>query len=503
MFNSDSWQSHLEYQTIVASDWYRISCNPYDCDTHFYEKEKEVLYNLNLDQVGCYVEPFYSEGGRPAKNQAQILRSMILFVMLFNQTKAGLSLTRWVNEVLPKSTALRILVGCSSTEQLPPLGSYYDFMNRFWKGNKAIYSRNKVYPPTKNKNRPKLDIGSDGKLKDPSTMRTWMLVDSILDGKRISDNPERALQDIFFLLAVQPSIDSGLIDAEHLTLSGDGTAVPAHASSYGHIPKALKPCDNPSECPRHYSDPDADWGYDSSKKSYYFGRTLYMLCCRNNEHKVELPVLLYFTKAKRHDSINFLHAFDDFTHHNNGTMPLNMCLDSAHDNYATYHLLDALNINAFIDINGRSRKSEFYPDDILFDKEGHPHCRLGESMIPWGNDSRKRAHKYRCPLKCGKIQSCPHEQECSPGNCGRTVYISDHKDLRFHPNVPRDSEKYKSIYSERTASERVNNRVLNDYQLQSLRIRGTAHYSFWTMLIGICIHLDARYKVSLKSRAAK
>jgi hypothetical protein len=57
-------------------------------------------------------------------------------------------------------------------------------------------------------------------------------------------------------------------------------------------------------------------------------------------------------------------------------MPLNMCLDSAHDNYATYHLLDALNINAFIDINGRSRKSEFYPDVILFDKEGHPHCRL-------------------------------------------------------------------------------------------------------------------------------
>ena len=53
---------------------------------------------------------------------------------------------------------------------------------------------------------------------------------------------------------------------------------------------------------------------------------------------------------------------------------------------------------------------------------------------------------------------------------------------------------FKDIYSERTACERVNDRVLNDYSLQQLMIRGKDHFSFWTMLIGICIHLDARYK---------
>ena len=113
-----------------------------------------------------------------------------------------------------------------------------------------------------------------------------------------------------------------------------------------------------------------------------------------------------------------------------------------------------------------------------------------------GNDPIKDAHKYRCPLKCGRIDSCPYAGECSPGNYGRTVYVKHNGDLRFHPRIPRDSEEYKNIYRERTACEHLNNRVLNDYCLQHLKIRGKDHFSFWTMLIGICIHLDAKAKAA-------
>ena len=117
-------------------------------------------------------------------------------------------------------------------------------------------------------------------------------------------------------------------------------------------------------------------------------------------------------------------------------------------------------------------------------------------MCPWGNDPVKNAHKYRCPLKCGRTASCPYAEKCSPGSYGRTVYIKKNSDLRFQPQIPRDSEQYKTIYSERTACERANNRVLNDYCLQHLKIRGREHFSFWTLLTGICIHLDARYKAA-------
>ena len=112
------------------------------------------------------------------------------------------------------------------------------------------------------------------------------------------------------------------------------------------------------------------------------------------------------------------------------------------------------------------------------------------------NDPIKDAHKYRCPLKCGRIDPCPHAGTCSPSSYGRTVYIKNHADLRFHPHIPRDPDGSKQIYSERTACERINDRVLNDYFLQHLKIRGRDHFSFWALLIGICIHLDARYKAA-------
>lgn len=59
------------------------------------------------------------------------------------------------------------------------------------------------------------------------------------------------------------------------------------------------------------------------------------------------------------------------------------------------------------------------------------------------------------------------------------------------------------IAYERTACERVNNRILNDYHLQNLKICRNDHHTFWIMIIGICIHLDAWYKnLSVTEQAA-
>lgn len=500
MFKPELWQSHNEYRTIVTKIGRRLSRNNPKYSFGSYEEERQKLFNLNLDPVVQYIKGFYSADGRPAKHQAQILRSLILFVLLFNKTKAHTSLTLWVREVLPKSIALAVLIGCTSIEELPPLASYYDFMNRLWLAPRDNYSRLALLPAGKNGKKPKKIIGPDGKLVEPeapSTVTTRDIVNGIMDGRPASDNPEAALQKIFSILAVLPSVRLGLIGTDSLTLSGDGTAVVSHASPFGrHLPSCSHSCPYRSGCARHYSDPDAEWGLDSSSNTWYFGHTLYMLCCRNNGLKAELPLLMKFTSARRHDSKNFLYAIDDFGRNVPGISPKNVCLDSAHDNIPTYELLEHWDINALIDINGRAKSSENAPDDITFNKDGHPLCRAGHEMCPWGNDPVKDAHKYRCPLKCKRVDACPYEKECSPGAYGRTVYIKNNGDLRFQPRIPRDSKQYKEIYSERTACERVNNRVLNDYCLQHLKIRGKDHFSFWAMLIGICIHLDARHKAA-------
>lgn len=496
MFKPELWQSHDEYRTIVRVYGKRLSRNPKKYGFKSYDKECKKLLSLNLDGIVEYIPAFYSVSGRPAKNQAQILRSLVLFTMLFNRTSAKTSLTTWVRETLPDSISLTVLVGCTSSEELPPLGSYYDFMNRFWLASRDIYSRSSLLSPGRNSKMPDKSIGSDGKLPDDqASVTTADIVKDIFAGKPACCNPQAALQRIFFFLAVLPSLKAGLIDPHNLTISGDGTSVPSHASPYGkHLPSCGAECPFRDTCGRHYSDPDASWGWDSDKKTWFFGSTLYMLCSRNSHLKVELPILINFTSARRHDSKNFLYAIDAFGRSSYGLFPKNICLDSAHDNLPTYQLLQHWDINALIDINGRTKSSENAPSDITFDKLGHPLCRAGHKMVPWGNDPIKDAHKYRCPLKCGRIHSCPYAETCSPGTYGRTVYIKNFADLRFHPRIPRDSQQYKDIYSERTACERVNDRVLNDYFLQQLMIRGQDHFSFWTMLIGICIHLDARYK---------
>ena len=262
MFKPESWQSHDEYRTIVDTYSRRLSRNNPRYSFDLYDKERQKLLDLNLDAVLDYITGSYSDGGHPAKNQAQILRSLILFVLLFNKTPAKTSLTLWVTEVLPNSISLTVLIGCTCTRDLPPLGSYYDFMNRFWLASRSACPRHSLLPEGRNGKKPDKTLGADGKLEDDDSNITCRdIVSGIMGGCPASDNPEAALQTIFTMLAVIPSVRLGLVDAGNLTLSGDGTAVVSHSSPYGrHLSSCRRDCPYRDGCPRHYSDPDATWG---------------------------------------------------------------------------------------------------------------------------------------------------------------------------------------------------------------------------------------------------
>ena len=67
--------------------------------------------------------------------------------------------------------------------------------------------------------------------------------------------------------------------------------------------------------------------------------------------------------------------------------------------------------------------------------------------------------------------------------------------------VARGTDEYQKIYNNRTSCERVNNRVLNDYHLHDMGIHTRKRYSFFTMVICINIHLDARLKKRQKLAA--
>jgi len=103
--------------------------------------------------------------------------------------------------------------------------------------------------------------------------------------KDIPFNFERHLQQFFYHVAVLPSMNCGLIFGEHLTVSGDRTAVHTHAFPHGHYR------DGAPDNLRHFLDPDMVWGWDSDLDKYYFGDTLFQLSCYNRELKTDIPLL--------------------------------------------------------------------------------------------------------------------------------------------------------------------------------------------------------------------
>lgn len=429
--------------------------------------------------------PFYSSTGRPAKNQPQILRSFILFFLLVSMGLTPPSLTLWVSRLF-HDRVLAALIGCT-LDSLPPLGSYFDFMDRLWAAPVTdLYSRGKLLPASWNHKKPDKPKGKHQKAQEAKSMITESIEKRLMAGKDIPFNFEERLQMFFYHVAVLPSIECGLIPKEHLTVSGDGTAVHTHACPYGHHR------DGAPENLRHFPDPDASWGWDSDLDKYYFGYTLFQLSCYNGKLKTDIPLLLRFTSAKRHDSVCFLVAFHELEKHMPSLPIENICLDSAMDNYPTYRILKDRKIRAFIDLNSKCGRPKTIPDTITIDKDGTPLCQENLRMKPNGYDKSSGYLMWRCPY--GKDHCSKCRNSCTDSRYGRVIKTRPEWDIRLYTEVPRGTDAYKKIYNQRTATERINNRILNDYGLHRMMIHTKEHYSFMTTMIGICIHLDARYK---------
>ena len=281
-------------------------------------------------------------------------------------------------------------------------------------------------------------------------------------------------------------MNCGLIPKEHLTVSGDGTAVHTHACPNGHHRKGAP------EPLRHFPAPGAPWGWDSDLEKYYFGYTLFQLSCYSSKLKADIPLFLRFTSAKRHDSVSFLVSFHELEKHMPALPIENICLDSAMDNYPTYRILKDRKIRAFIDLNTKCGRPKTIPDTITIDKDGTPLCQEKLRMKPNGYDSSSGYLMWRCPY--GKDHCSKYRNSCTDSKYGRVIKTRPEWDIRLYTEVPRGTDAYKKIYNQRTATERINNRILNDYGLHRMMIHTKEHYSFMTTMIGICIHLDARYK---------
>jgi len=466
------WRSHTDYQQQTVSGLSAIArTNPYAILE--YEDSISKLYILNLDTLKPIIAPLYSKTGRPSKNQPEIFRSLVLMNNL------GYPLDEWIGK-LSKNRVLQIACGFFDGK-LPAIASYYDFINRIVK----LDEKPRVKPK---KRKPKKKYGKN-KMPHKRKGTVQLLVDRILKGRRFNMRPERLLQEIFAKVCVQPSIDLGLVP-KAVNISGDGTCVKTGASPYGR--KTCKCSDFFCDCPRRFSDPNATWGWDSHNERYFYGYTGYFISMYNATLKLDLPLYLRIVDATRHDSISAVVALAEFRDLYPQLTVETFISDSASDNYATYQLLDVWGINAVIALHKTNDGNRVFPQCVV-NMNGVPICPGGYEMIRAGFCGSDRCRiKWRCPLVLGKCEICKACLDCSDSVYGRVVYTKPDWDLRLFSRIPRGSAQWKSLMKERTAAERVNNRILHHYGLENSKVRGKKRISFFATIAGFNIHLDAQ-----------
>ena len=139
------WQSHQEYLHFLHEAKIHFDSSQRKRLSSEFASARDKLRLLDLDPVMVHLAPFYSTTGRPALNQPQIIRSLTLMLHL-----GVTSLTRWLNH-LASDDLLAFLIGCSPSS-LPPLGSYFDFIDRLWLRNPAFerLGRKDLFPAHKN-----------------------------------------------------------------------------------------------------------------------------------------------------------------------------------------------------------------------------------------------------------------------------------------------------------------------------------------------------------------
>jgi hypothetical protein len=470
------WRPHSEFQTWLEQKL--LSLLPvFESQILFYEDILEKIYILNLDKLLPLVLDRYSHTGRPAKCQPEIFHALVIMVHLKEP------ITSFVKRLKAEPV---LAVACGfEPGSVPGVGTFYDYLNRFWLGHEPV---SVLREPEKRNKKP--DKGE--KLPDKIPGLVTELVNKVLNGYDFTDNPEHLLQKILKECAVKPSLDLGLCgDPENFVFAGDGAPLETGANPFG---KKICQCKERGiyrcSCPRLYTNPTANWGWDSYHERWFYGHSLYALTAAGSDH--DLPILLHITQASRHDSGTFVAAYAQMRALYPELHFTTALLDSAHDAYDIYKLLAAHSIEPFICLNKRRKGQPSLPP-AKFNEQGIPVCLAGLKMVYWGINQKRHRLKWRCPLyKC--LDKCAHRQACSPSSYGRVIYTKPKDDLRLFTKTPRGSAAWKKRFAKRTSVERTLKRILVDYNIESARLRAEKRWFWIASLAAINQHLDAQVK---------
>lgn len=329
-------------------------------------------------------------------------------------------INRWVR-ALRCSERLRVLIGA----QPPPPGSrrggapsvdaHYGLMHRLHDG--TLRQRPDLVPPSQLQRerayapRPRQRPPVPELVDAPDDDKAARLVDKLRAGHDLPnpDDLAQRLQRLHLLVAVHPSAQRGLLgDTAALVVASDGSPLVTNANGRGH-----RVCDCPPTrrcaCLRVYTDPDASWGYDSYRETFFFfGHHLYELTV--SHAGVDLPLSLALSSGNENDQTAGIRAWDRWlkamTQGCPGWSVAVAVEDAGHDSLANHQFFGEQGIKPVIPLAHPAPRVPAARPDLIVSERGVPLCAAGVEMSSRGS-ARPGCPLFVCPVKANKLSACP------------------------------------------------------------------------------------------------
>ena len=262
------------------------------------------------------------------------------------------------------------------------------------------------------------------------------------------------------------------------------------------------------------SDPDGDWGkhetkginaktgQEWNKVKSWFGYGMHLIA----DTHYEIPVAFRLTPASNSEVVELDNMLDELFEQT--PMLAERCQDFSADRGLDSgklkgKLWDEHHIRPLIDIREMWREEKQMPgydpaqaitralnpnrkDNIIHTEKGEMFCvcpATGEqrNLAFQGFESDRNSLKYRCPaaaygLECKGRDACYKGANINVGDYGRIIRVDiTEQNRRIFTPTPYGSPSWHRGYNRRTALERINNRIDNNFGFEDHFIRGKAN----------------------------
>lgn len=263
------------------------------------------------------------------------------------------------------------------------------------------------------------------------------------------------------------------------TLAIDGKAIDSVANG-----KSKKPSGD------HRRESDADWGVKQysvkskngqieRKTKRWFGFKVHTIV----DAKYELPVAYETTKASVAEAPMAHNLFKGLKEEHASILESceYLIADRGYDDSKLHaRLWNKYSIKPIIGIRNLWKTTEGFDgtravtslSGVTYNWEGQVYCynKYGhrQKMAHGGFEAERNTVKYRCPMQHYGL-TCAGASDCQIGSC---VRIPIKEDQRIFGPVARDSYKWKRIYKQRSAVERVFSRMDTSFGFENHTVRG-------------------------------